>query len=197
MISKKSDDNLENDPVIKHPCDPNGSLILSYDPIHLMQMIRNDFFRKEEFSSPKTKADGKGKLNRLQLDTVSFQTLLYLGAISWVLLSQIKDHESKLPKERQRAKVLQGLAGQILKSYRQDCRIDMIVHLFSAQVRNALNFYKGKNAKLWPVIDTEETAKFVENVRRFFEVLNINGPENGPIQRFAVYLAASFKVYVH
>lgn len=50
LLSKKNDEGLENDPIMKHPCDPdNSQLILSYDPIGLIQSLRNDMFRREEF----------------------------------------------------------------------------------------------------------------------------------------------------
>ena len=67
LLTRKTDESLEAEPVVKHPYDPNGQLILSYDPIGLMQSLRNDFFRREEFPlEPRKEGDS--------------------GSISWVLL---------------------------------------------------------------------------------------------------------------
>ena len=49
LLTRKTDDGLENDPVMKHLCHSNSNLILSFDPVGLVQSIRNDFFRREEF----------------------------------------------------------------------------------------------------------------------------------------------------
>ena len=40
LLTRKNDEHLENDPVIKHPCDQDSDLILSFDPVGLMQ-VRN------------------------------------------------------------------------------------------------------------------------------------------------------------
>lgn len=70
MLTRKTDENLEIHPIIKHPCDPNGQLILSFDTVGLMQTLRNDFFRREEFQ-------------------LEFRKEEESGSISWVLLGKL------------------------------------------------------------------------------------------------------------
>ena len=102
LLSKKNDESLEQDPVIKHPCDPdNSTLILSYDPVGLIQNLRNDMFRREEFPLELAK-DNEDP-----------------GSISWVLLASLKDHEETMPIEHRQAPILQQSGvSQLLKSNR-------------------------------------------------------------------------------
>jgi hypothetical protein len=170
FLSKKTDEGLENEPVIRHPCDPNGQLILSYDPVSLMQMLRNDLFRKEEFPLEIS------KYKKIPLEASKNQNnARSLGSISWVLLASLKDHEEGLAEANRRAKILQGQVSTILKSHKfEKPRIDLIVQMFSPQVRNALRYYSEADPEMWPVSDVEATCVFMENSRKFFDIMNIN-----------------------
>lgn len=151
LMTRKTDDGLENDPVMKHPYDPSLNLILTFDPLGLLQSIRNDFFRREEFD----------------LESGS-------GCISWVLLASLKDHQEGLSASQRKAKSLHGPLGGLLKSQKLEKNIPLITQLFSSEISQALKFYSDENKDLWPSDDINATCDFLDHMRQFLFIMNIH-----------------------
>ena len=151
-MTRKTDDGLENDPIMKHPCDPsNSNLILTYDPLGLLQSIRNDFFRREEFDLESG-----------------------VGCISWVLLASLRDHQEDLSPSKRKAKSLHGPLAGLLKSQKLEKNVPMITQLFSSEISQALKFYSDENKDLWPSDDIKATCDFLDFMRQFLSILNIH-----------------------
>ena len=162
LMTRKTDDGLENDPIMKHPCDTNTNLILSYDPLGLVQSIRNDFFRREEFD----------------LEAGN-------GCISWVLLASLKDHEETLRPSQRKAKILHGSsANQLLKPHKleKQSNVSFLAQLFSAEITEALKFHADENKDMWPKEDVDATCDFLDHIRYFLTVLNIHQGSNNQAQ---------------
>ena len=60
-------------------------------------------------------------------------------------------------------------------------KVKLAYVVFSWPVRNALLFYSKEDPVKFPATEVEPTVEFMDAVRDFFDILNINHVKKGPI----------------
>jgi hypothetical protein len=143
--------------VIDNPYDTTKKIVLSHDSVHVMKCLRNNWFRKSSW----------------KLDDNS--------NISWKLLQQLFEHEQELPIRK-----AHPLSSKALKPNNIDKqKVKLAYNVISWPVRNALLYYSARSPNQFPPLDVQSTVCFMDAVRTFFDILNINHVKKGPISSFS------------
>ena len=152
-MSGKSDEELMLDPVIINPHDPNEKLVLSHDPVHILKCLRNNWFRKGDWKLPDH------------------------SSISWNLLKNLKEIEESMPIRKAHSLSTKALKPNNMEKQ----KVKLAYNVVSWPIRNALLYYSESSPELFPKTDVETTVTFMDAVRSFFDILNINHVKKGPI----------------
>ena len=153
-LSGKTDKELVLSPIITNPYDLSEKIVLIHDPVHILKNIRNNWFRRTEWELPATKKK-----------------------ISWSLLEQLRLVEETLPVRQAHPLTVKALKPNNIE--RQ--KVKLAFNVVSWPVRNALLWYSSREPEVFSPPDVEETVRFMDSVRTFFEILNINHVKIGPI----------------
>jgi hypothetical protein len=152
-LSNKTDEELMRDPVFQNPYKPSEEIVLIHDSVHILKCIRNNWFRKPVWELPNQ------------------------SKISWSLLEKLRLIEEDLPIRK-----AHPLSNKSLKPNNIDKqKVKLAYNVVSWPVRNSLLWYSNLKPEEFPKSDVEETVKFMDAARNFFEILNINHVKKGPI----------------
>lgn len=105
--------------------------------------------------------------------------------------ASLKDQEEHLPSIQRKASILQGPVSQIIKPQKlEKPSIELIIHLLSTQVREALSKQEN-NEDLWPTSDVSATIEFMENSALFFDLMssqNLDENSQNLMMKIATYM---------
>ncbi len=153
-LSSLSNENFEEDPWIPNPYRPGGTIVLMFDPVHILKCIRNNWFRKTDWIVPQQP-----------------------GKISWLLLHNLVQHESTMS-----VKKAFHLTHKVLRPNTfQKMNVSLAMKAFDWRTMNALQYYKDRDPEKFPAEDVTTTVTFMDNIRRWFDIMNINSYKKGPI----------------
>ena len=152
-ISGKTDEQLKTEPVMTNPYDQSKKMVLIHNSVHLLKCIRNNWFRR-----PTWEMSNKEE-------------------ISWSLLEKLRIFEEELPIRKAFPLSMRALKPNNIDKQ----KVKLAYNVVSWRVRNALISFSDLEPEKFPKHEVRSTVKFMDAVRTFFDILNINHIGKGPI----------------